>query len=87
MPDRDLQRNEGIGRQFGKLVRVVACIMTNDYTVRCDSGMFVPDILGQALGGLDNGQGIHARKPCSHPATQTGCAELDAYDLPLATGC
>lgn len=85
MPDRDILRTKGIRRQLGKFVRVIACIVANDYTVRCDSGMFVPDILGQTLGCLNNGQGIHARKSCSHPATQTGCAELDAYDLPLET--
>lgn len=87
MPDRDLLRNEGVRRQFGKFFRVIACIMTNDYTVGCDSGMFVADILGQTLRCLNNGQGIHARKSCGHPATQTGCAELDTCDLPLETGC
>lgn len=87
MPDRDILRNEGIRRQLGKFVRVIACIMANDYPVRCDSGMFVPDILSQTLRCLNNGQRIHARKPCSHPATQTSCAKLDAYDMPLETGC
>ena len=83
IPDRDLLRNEGICRQLGKFVGVITCIMANDYPVRCDSGMFVPDILGQTLRCLDNGQGIHARESCGHPATQTGCTELDSYGFSL----
>lgn len=43
--------------------------------------MLVPDVPGQTLGRLDDGQGVHAREPCCHPSTQASSSELDAYNL------
>lgn len=75
--DRNLQCNERIGSELSKLVGIMARIVSNDNPFRGNFGTFAVNMLGEALGSLNDRQAVHVEKASSHAAPQPRGAEFN----------
>jgi hypothetical protein len=75
--DRNLQCNERICSELSKLVGIMARIVSNDNPFRGNFGTFAVNMLGEALGSLNDRQAVHVEKASSHAAPQARGAEFN----------